>query len=79
MRILRSVSVAFVMASGLLLAGCQPQVSVPTETGVCWHMVTLEDGSELVVVQFPEAALHNVVPPDVLAKAPYQLRSHSPS
>lgn len=30
----------------------------------------LEDGSELVVVQFPEAALHNVVPPDVLAKAP---------
>ena len=44
MRILRSVSVAFVMASGLLLAGCQPQVSVPTETGVCWHMVTLEDG-----------------------------------
>jgi hypothetical protein len=27
-----------------LLAGCQPQLQVPDETGVCWHMVTLEDG-----------------------------------
>ena len=33
----------------------------------------VEVGSELVVVQFPEVALHNVVDPEVLAKAPQQV------
>lgn len=44
MRILRSVTVALSLVSGLLLAACEPRVTAPTEAGVCWHMVTLEDG-----------------------------------
>ena len=44
MRILPAFTVALSLASALVLTGCQPQVAVPTETGVCWHMVTLEDG-----------------------------------
>jgi hypothetical protein len=38
-----------ILAAGLTfaaaaLAGCEPRVQAPEEAGVCWHMVTLENG-----------------------------------
>lgn len=39
----------------------------------------LEDGSRLVVVQFPEAALHHFVAPEILAQAPTTLSTVAPA
>lgn len=54
--------------------------TVPRQGCVYWSppeeppvFEALEPDSELVVVQFPEEALHNVVDPEVLAKAPQQV------
>ncbi|MEI9965871.1 MAG: hypothetical protein WDM92_15740 [Caulobacteraceae bacterium] len=35
---------ALVFAALLAAAGCSKQVQAPTDTGVCWHMATLNDG-----------------------------------
>ncbi len=29
---------------GLVLPACEKKLEAPTDTGVCWHMVTLPDG-----------------------------------
>ena len=43
MRTRTGVMAVLVLACSLL-AGCQQEIRVPTDTGVCWHLVTLEDG-----------------------------------
>ena len=33
-----------VLSGVLSLAACSKQIEAPTDTGVCWHMVTTKDG-----------------------------------
>src|SRR4051812_10550919 len=40
----RLIAVACLALAAGSLSACQPQTRVPDERGVCWHLVTLEDG-----------------------------------
>ena len=44
MRRLPLLLTAAVLAAASAVSGCSKQVEAPTNTGVCWHMVTLKDG-----------------------------------
>ncbi|MFO1014386.1 MAG: hypothetical protein U1E50_11550 [Caulobacteraceae bacterium] len=41
---MRNILIAALLVSGLALTGCDKQLEAPTDVGVCWHMVTGDDG-----------------------------------